>query len=86
MIKTKKIKALLLALGISASALFSLPVPAAEETGASSGTIATNAIPGWPQGPDITSEAAVVMDEETNTILYSKNMDSPPILPLPSRS
>ena len=77
MIKTKKIKALLLALGISASALFSLPVPAAEETGASSGTIATNAIPGWPQGPDITSEAAVVMDEETNTILYSKNMDSP---------
>lgn len=74
MIKRKKIKAVLLALGIAASTMLPMPVLAAEE--ASSGTIATNAISGWPQGPEITSEAAVVMDEKTNTILYSKNMDS----------
>ena len=74
MIKRKKIKAVLLALGIAASTMLPMPVLAAEE--AASGTIATNAISGWPQGPEITSEAAVVMDEKTNTILYSKNMDS----------
>jgi D-alanyl-D-alanine carboxypeptidase (penicillin-binding protein 5/6) len=74
MIKRKKIKAVLLALGIAASTILPMPVLAAEE--ASPGTIATNAISGWPQGPEITSEAAVVMDEKTNTILYSKNMDS----------
>lgn len=41
----------------------------------SSAPIATNSISGWPQGPDITSESAIVLEESTNTILYSKNMD-----------
>lgn len=29
----------------------------------------------WPQGPEITSEAAVVMEDTTGTVLYSKNPD-----------
>lgn len=37
--------------------------------------ITTNSIEGWPQGSDITSEAAVVMDDSTDTVLYAKNMD-----------
>ena len=43
----------------------------------SSGVIATNSIRGWPQGPDIFSEAAIVEEVETGTILYAKNMDEP---------
>lgn len=37
--------------------------------------VTTNAIPGWPKGSDITSTAGVVMDADTGTILYAKNMD-----------
>ena len=29
----------------------------------------------WPEGPSISAEAAIVMDANTKTILYSKNMD-----------
>lgn len=35
--------------------------------------IESNEIEGWPQGPAIESAAAVVMDMDTGTILYSKN-------------
>ena len=35
--------------------------------------IESNDIEGWPQGPAIESAAAVVMDLDTGTILYSKN-------------
>ena len=37
--------------------------------------IATNALEGWPQGPAVWADAAVVMDYDTGSILYSKNMD-----------
>lgn len=37
--------------------------------------ITTNAIEGWPQGPDTYSETAVLMDADTGTILYNKGMD-----------
>lgn len=79
--KIKKITAGLLALGLSASMFFPLTVPAAEETAENTdvsdtaSAITTNSIPGWPQGTDITSTAAVVMEDSTNTILYAKNMD-----------
>lgn len=80
--RLRKISAGLLALGISASMLFQIPVMAAEETAedpavqdTGAASITTNSIPGWPQGSDITSTAAVVMEESTNTILYAKNMD-----------
>lgn len=36
-------------------------------------TIESNEIPGWPQGPQIESAAAAVMDIDTGTFLYSKN-------------
>ncbi len=38
--------------------------------------IESNAIDGWPEGPAIEAEAAVVMDADTGAFLYSKNMDA----------
>lgn len=37
--------------------------------------IQTNDIPDWPQGPAVWAESAVVMDLDSGTFLYSKNMD-----------
>lgn len=78
--KFKKLCSGLLALGLSCSVLFQTPVLAAEETAAdivqtADSSTATNSIPGWPQGPEITSTAAVIMEDSTQTLLYSKNMD-----------
>lgn len=38
--------------------------------------IQTNEITSWPQGPAVWAEAAVVMDLDSGTFLYSKNMDA----------
>lgn len=78
--KAKRLSAVLSALVLSVSVLCSAPVFATEETAdtaaaETASAIVTNDIPGWPQGSDITSEAAVVMEESTGTILYSKNAD-----------
>ncbi len=70
--KKSKITAALLAFGISVSTIFQVPVYATEDTAS---TITTNSISGWPQGPEITSASAVVMEDTTNTILYAKDMD-----------
>ena len=70
--KIKKLSSCLLALGLSFSLLFQTPVMAAEETASG---ITTNNISGWPQGADITSTAAVVIEDSTNTTLYTKNAD-----------
>lgn len=48
---------------------------AAATTDTTASAITTNSYNGWPQGNDITSTAAVVMEDSTNTILYAKNMD-----------
>ena len=75
----KKLCRSLLTLGISCSLMFQTPVFAAEETTTDTQTdasaVTTNSIPGWPQGPEITSSAAVIMEDATQTLLYSKNMD-----------
>lgn len=71
--KKRKTLSRLLGFSLCASLLFQIPVSAQEADAPSA--IATNAISGWPQAADITSEAAVVMENETNTILYSKNAD-----------
>ena len=75
----KKLCRGLLTLGISCSLMFQTPVFAAEETTTDTQTdasaVTTNSIPGWPQGPEITSSAAVIMEDATQTLLYSKNMD-----------
>lgn len=71
--RKKRILAGLLTAALSVSLLFQTGVSAAEEA---SGTgITTNSLPGWPQGPEIASTAAVVMEGSTNTVLYAKNMD-----------
>ena len=54
---------------------FSLMLPTPVRAAEAASGITTNAVPGWPQGADITSTAAVVMEESTNTIVYAKNMD-----------
>lgn len=71
--KIKKLITGFFALGVTLSLILQTPVLAAE---ASAG-ITTNTIFGWPQGSDITSTAAVVMEESTNTVVYAKNMDQP---------
>ncbi len=71
--KIKKLITGFFALGVTLSLILQTPVLAAE---ASAG-ITTNTISGWPQGSDITSTAAVVMEESTNTVVYAKNMDQP---------
>lgn len=38
-------------------------------------TVESNEVSGWPEGPQIEAEAAVVMDADTGAFLYSKNMD-----------
>lgn len=78
--RLKRLCSSLLALGITCSVLFQTPVLAAEETAtdtaqAAASAVTTNNIPGWPQGPEITSTAAVIMEDSTQTMLYSKNMD-----------
>lgn len=36
--------------------------------------VESNEIPGWPQGPVIGAESAILMDVDTGTILYEKNV------------
>ena len=55
--------------------LTSVPVQAAEVDNGAAYPITTNTIEGWPQGPDIYSETAVLMDADTGVILYNKGMD-----------
>lgn len=69
--KIKKLYTAVLALGTVLSLLMPTPVLAADTASA----ISTNTISGWPQGNDISSTAAVVMEKSTDTIVYSKNMD-----------
>ena len=79
--KKQKIFSAVLALGLAASLLFQIPVSAeeaaqtADPAADTASSISTNSISGWPQASDISSEAAVVMEDTTNTILYSKNAD-----------
>ena len=79
MMKKPKILASLMVLGLSASLLCQVPVMAEEaaqtQTADTAGGITTNSISGWPQASDVSSEAAIVMENSTNTVLYSKNAD-----------
>ena len=74
--RKRTVFSLLLSAGLSASLILGSPAfaeEAATDTAASS--ITTNQISGWPQGPEITSEAAVILEDSTDTTLYAKNMD-----------
>lgn len=64
----------------SAVLLPSLPVSAAvdyeaEMEGRKSLPIQSNEIPNWPEGPAIGAESAILMEMNTHTILYAKNID-----------
>lgn len=37
-------------------------------------TVASNEIPNWPTGPVVSAESAILIEAETGTILYSKNI------------
>ena len=75
--KKSRITTALLAIGISASMVFQTPVFATEETAAAASSgITTNGISGWPQGPEITSASAVIMEDTSDTLLYAKDMDT----------
>lgn len=37
--------------------------------------VQTNEIPGWPQGPAVGAQSAILMDAQTGTILYAKGID-----------
>ena len=64
-----------------ALALFTVPLTALAETDYAAAAlerkelpIQSNSIAQWPHGPEITAQAAIVMDSATGTILYSKNI------------
>ena len=46
----------------------------------------TDSIDGWPKGPSIEAQAAVLMDVNTEAVLYSKNADTQLYLPASRRS
>lgn len=50
-------------------------VSAAEVQNGAVYPIATNGIQEWPQGPDLYSETAVLMDADTGAVLYDKGMN-----------
>ena len=74
--KLKRLYNGLAAMGLACSLLFQTPVLAAEESAdTQTSSISTNSISNWPQGPEITSTAAVIMEDTTETTIYAKNMD-----------
>lgn len=52
-----------------------IPVGAAQVNNGTVYSVSTNEIAGWPQGPDLYAETAVLMDADTGMILYNKGMD-----------
>lgn len=87
---TKPIRQRLLFYLLSALLLLILPVPVpAQESSGDSALkqedpakpqvcdlpVQTNEISGWPQGPSVWAETAVVLDLDSGTILYAKDMD-----------
>lgn len=73
----KKPKLLAGLLAASLTAALMNPFLALGAAEANSSGITTNTIEGWPQGPEITANAALIMEDSTNTVLYAKNMDAP---------
>ena len=69
----KRFWAAVLAFGITASVFFTDTVfVTATENTSSSQTAGSTVI--WPQGPDVTAEAAILMEANTGTVLYAKNI------------
>ena len=52
-------------------------VPADEIDGVYNQSVDSNQWISWPKGPQIYSEAGIVMDADSGAILYAKNIDNP---------
>ena len=52
-------------------------IPATELYSVYYQNVQSNAVKDWPTGPNIFSEAGIVMDVDTGAILYAKNIDNP---------
>ena len=61
--------------GITVQAVNVVQVPAKEVQGVYNQSVDSNGIEGWARGPQIYSEAGIVMDAKTGAILYAKNID-----------
>lgn len=80
-----KFKKLLIPLGLAFVCMASLTAHAVEVVQIPSKEIETvynqsvqsNKLSGWPTGPQIYSEAGIVMDVDSGAILYAKNIDNP---------
>lgn len=84
--KRMNISALLLALSLAVTSLFTSPAcvyatetektPAQQEMDTYyAAAIESNETDNWPQGPAVYAKSAIVMDIDTGAILYSKNID-----------
>lgn len=81
-----KFKKVILSLGMALTFLASsvnvhavnvVQVPAEEIDGVYNQSVDSNQLEGWAQGPQIYSEAGIVMDADSGAILYAKNIDAP---------
>ena len=61
----------------SVSAVKVVQLPAEEVNSVYNQGVDSNQLKGWPQGPQIYSEAGIVMDADSGAVLYAKNIDSP---------
>lgn len=62
---------------IKANAVNVVQVPVNEIDSVYNQSVDSNAIEGWAKGPQIYSEAGIVMDIDSGAILYAKNIDNP---------
>lgn len=63
--------------GMKVHAVDVVQIPANEINSVYNQSVDSNQIEGWAQGPQIYSEAGIVMDMDSGAILYAKNIDSP---------
>lgn len=66
-----------LATSINVNAVNVVQVPAEEIDGVYNQSVDSNQLEGWAKGPQIYSEAGIVMDADSGAILYAKNIDDP---------
>lgn len=60
---------------LSASTVYAAEVGGVETTAVTDGSpVGPNEVSGWPQGPEISSRTACVIDAETGVVLYDKGM------------
>lgn len=62
-------------MGMMANAADVKEIPASEVDSVYNMAVTSNALEGWPAGPQIYSESGIVMDIDSGAILYAKNID-----------